>query len=101
MAGCSTSDTFTSQQNVAVNSTSSKSKDSTKKKAPTVAAKAKTTKPNIIRTVVENFENPNKDITFSEHSGKSGTAALAETPLQLFHLMFPREIVETLVTETY
>ena len=69
MAGTSTSDTITSHQNVAVNSTSSKSEDSTKKRAPAAAAKVKTMKHNTAGTVVKNFENPKRDITFSKHSG--------------------------------
>ena len=86
MAGTSTSGPITSYQNAAVNSTSSKSKDYTKKTAPAVAAKVKTMKPNIAWTVVKNFENPKRDITFCKHSGTPRTAALA--PLELFQLCF-------------
>lgn len=108
LAGTSSSNIITSQQNVAVNSTSSKSKGSKKKtptlstktKTPTAAAKAKTAKADDICKDADNFESPSESITCLEYSGRSRTTTLAEAPLDLFHLKFLREIVEILVPET-
>ena len=94
MADTSTSDTIASHQNVAVNSTSSKSEDSTKKRAPAAAAKVKTVKHNTAGTVVKNFENPKRDITLSKHSVTPRTAAVA--PLELFQLCFHGKSWKTL-----
>ena len=88
LAGTSPSNTITSQQNVAVNSTSSKSKGSkektptvsTKTKTPTTAAKAKTTKADDIWKDVDNFENSNENTTFLEHSGRSRTEEKTKLP---------------------